>query len=119
MASSTKPILNQSACLVPPGAPSVAEYHPPTWLHPDLETHAIVDYSPSEIVRRHSSAWSGLQVETVQVVSHTPFAYVFPAPCHLLIATQLPERYDRATLVDCLPQSTLRNFSGNMSFAPA
>src|SRR5712671_6303885 len=119
MASSTETILNQSACLVPPGAPSVAEYHPPTWLHPDLETHAIVDYSPSEIVRRHSAEWSGLQVETVQVVRHTPFEYGFRAPCHLLIAAELAERYEGETFVEGLPRSTLRNFTRRLTFVPA
>src|SRR5260370_11978456 len=119
MASSTETILNRSACLVPPGAPSVAEYHPPTWLHPDLETHAIVDYSPSEIVRRHSAEWSGLQVETVQVVRHAPFEYGFRAPCHLLIAAELAERYDGETLVEGLPRSTLRNFTRKLTFVPA
>src|SRR5260221_11916451 len=119
MASSTKPILNQSACLVPPGAPSVAEFPPPTWLHPDLETHAIVDFSPSEIVRRHSAEWSGLQVETVQVVRHTPFEYGFRAPCHLLIAAELAERYDGETFVEGLPRSSLRDFTRKLTFVPA
>src|SRR5882762_10827366 len=119
MAISTETILNQSACLVPPGAPSVAEYHPPTWLHPDLETHAIVDYSPSEIVRRHSAEWSGLQVETVQVVRHTPFEYGFRAPCHLLIAAELGDRHDGETFVEGLPRSTLRDCTQKLTFVPA
>src|SRR5712675_1030175 len=119
MASSTETILNQSACLVPPGAPSVAEYHPPTWLHPDLETHAIVDYSPSEIVRRHSAEWSGLHVETVHVTRHTPFEYGFRARCHLLIAAELADRYDGETFVQGLPRSTLHNFTQKLTFVPA
>src|SRR5258708_39773869 len=119
MDSSAEATLTKSACFGPPAGPRVAEYDPPTWLHPDLETHAIVDYSPSEIVRRHSAEWSGLQVETVQVVRHAPFEYGFRAPCHLLIAAELAERYDGETLVEGLPRSTLRNFTRKLTFVPA
>jgi AraC family transcriptional regulator len=30
----------------------IAEYHPPAWLHRDIEARSIVDFSPPEIVRR-------------------------------------------------------------------
>jgi AraC family transcriptional regulator len=119
MASSAEPTLNQSASLVPPAAHPIAEYHPPAWLHPDLEARSIVDYSPSEIVRRHSAAWSGLQVETVQVMRHKQFEYGFRAPCHLLIAAELAERYDGETFVEGLPRSTLRDFTRKLTFVPA
>jgi AraC family transcriptional regulator len=121
MASSAETTLNQSASLVAPPAHPIAEYHPPAWLHPDLEARSIVDYSPSEIVRRHSAAWSGLQVETVQVMRHRPFEYGFraPCPCHLLIAAELGERYDGETFVEGLPRSTLRDFTRKLTFVPA
>ncbi len=119
MAISAETTLNQSACLVPPATDPIAEYHPPAWLQPDLETRSIVDYSPSEIVRRHSAAWSGMHVETVQVVRHTPFEYGFRAPCHLLIAAELADRYDGETFVEGLPRSTLSNFTRKLTFVPA
>ena len=119
MAISAETTLNQSASLVPPPTHPIAEYRPPIWLHPDPEARSIIDYSPSEIVRRHSAAWSGLQVETVQVVRRTPFEYGFRAPCHLLIAAEFAERYDGETFVEGLPRSTLRNFTRKLTFVPA
>ena len=110
---------DQSASLVPLSAHPIAEFQPPAWLHPDPEARSIVDYSPSEVVRRHSAAWSGLHVETVQVVRHKPFEYSFRAPCHLLIAAELGERIDGETVVEGLPRSTLRNFTRRLTFVPA
>src|SRR5712672_4329331 len=119
MASPAETTLNQSGALAhTPGRP-IVEYHPPAWLHPDLEFRSIVDISPSEIVRRHSAAWSGLHVETVQVMRHTPFEYGFRAPCHLLIAAKLAERHDGETVVEGLPRSTLRDFTHKLTFVPA
>src|ERR1700694_4578360 len=119
MASSAETTLNQSASLLPPPTRPIAEYHPPARLQPDLEARSIVDYSPSEIVRRHSAAWSGLHVETVEVMQHKPFEYGFRAPCHLLIAAELADRYDGETFVEGLPRSTLRNFTRKLTFVPA
>jgi AraC family transcriptional regulator len=119
MASSAETTLNQSASPVLPATHPIAEYQPPIWRNADSEARSIVDYSPSEIVRRHSAAWSGLEVETVQVVRHTPFEYGFRAPCHLLIAAELAERYEGETFVEGLPRSTLRNFTRKLTFVPA
>jgi AraC family transcriptional regulator len=119
MASSAETTLNQSASLVPPPSRPIAEYHPPAWLHPDLEAGSIVDFSPSEIVRRHSAGWLGLHVETVRVTRHVPFEYGFRAPCHLLIAAELAERYDGETFVEGLPRSTMRDFTHKLTFVPA
>jgi AraC family transcriptional regulator len=119
MASSAETTLNQSASLVPFPARQIAEYHPPARLHPDLEAPSIVDFSPSEIVRRQSAAWSGLHVETVQVMRHEQFEYGFQAPRHLLIAAELAERYDGETVVEGLPRSTLRDFTHKLTFVPA
>src|SRR5712664_4245896 len=118
MASSAETTLKQSTSLLPPPARPVAEHHRPAGLHPELEAR-MVDYSPSEIVRRHSAAWSGLIVETVQVTRHTPFEYGFRAPCHLLIAAELAERYDGETFVEGLPRSSLRDFTHKLTFVPA
>ena len=119
MASSAETTSDQSAALAPRPPRPIAEYQPPAWLHPDLESRSIVDFSPSEIVRRHSAAWSGLHVETVQVMRHTPFEYGFRAPCHLLIALELGERLDGETVVEGLPRSTLRDFTHKLTFVPA
>jgi hypothetical protein len=119
MASPAETTLNQSGALAhAPGRP-IVEYHPPAWLSPNLGSHSTVDISPSEIVRRHSAAWSGLHVETVQVMRHTPFEYGFRAPRHLLIALELGERLDGETVVEGLPRSTLRDFTHKLTFVPA
>jgi AraC family transcriptional regulator len=115
MASSAETTSNQSASAAAP----IGKYHPPAWLHQDLEARSIVDFSPSEIVRRHSATWSGLHVETVHVMRHAPFEYGFRAPCHLLIAAELAERYDGESFVEGLPRSTLRNFTHKLTFVPA
>jgi AraC family transcriptional regulator len=115
MASSAETTSDQSVSAAPP----IGKYHPPAWLHQDLEARSIVDFSPSEIVRRHSATWSGLHVETVHVMRRAPFEYGFRAPCHLLIAAELAERYDGETFVEGLPRSTLRNFTHKLTFVPA
>ena len=119
MASPAETTVNQSAALAPHPARPIVEYHPPAWLHRDLESRSLVDISPSEIVSRHSAAWPGLHVETVQVMRHTPFEYSFRAPCHLLLAPELGERYDGETFVEGLPRSTLRDFTRKLTFVPA
>jgi AraC family transcriptional regulator len=119
MASPAESTLNQSAALAPPPAHPPAEYHPPAWLRRDRESRRLVDISPAEIVKRHSAAWSGLQVETVRVLQHTPFEYGFRAPCHLLIAAEVAERYDGESFVEGLARSTLRDFTHKLTFVPA
>src|ERR1700736_5206731 len=119
MAGSAEMTLNESAALAPSPARPIAGSDPLAWLHPAPESRSNVDISPSEIVRRHSAAWPGLHVETVQVLRHKPFEYGFRAPCHLLIAAELGERYDGETLVEGLPRSTLRDFTHKLTFVPA
>jgi AraC family transcriptional regulator len=93
--------------------------HRPAHPIPDLESRSIVDISPSEIIRRNSTSWSGFHVETVQVTQHTPFEYAFRAPCHLLFVPEVGERYDGETFVEGLPRSTLRDFTRKLIFVPA
>jgi AraC family transcriptional regulator len=119
MAGPAETTLNQSVALVPPPARPIAEYHPPAWRHPVSEARSAVDFSPPEIVRRQSAGWPGLHVEAIQVIRHTPFEYGFRAPCHLLIAAELAERYDGETFVEGLPRSTLRDFTHKLTFVPA
>jgi AraC family transcriptional regulator len=115
MARSAPVSMNQFASSMPLSAAP----NPPARLRQDLEVRSIVDYSPAEIVRRHSAAWPGLHVETVQVMQHRPFEYGFRAPYHLLIAAELAERYAGESLVEGLPRSTLRDFTHKLTFVPA
>ncbi|WP_198026529.1 AraC family transcriptional regulator [Bradyrhizobium sp. ARR65] len=83
------------------------------------ELGSVVEFSPSEIVRRQFVSWPGLTVETVQVLKLSSFEYRFRAPCHLLIAAELAERDDGETFVEGLPRSNLRIFTRKLTFVPA
>ncbi|HXN67264.1 MAG TPA: hypothetical protein VN926_06365, partial [Bradyrhizobium sp.] len=96
---------NQSTSLSPPAAP-ISEHRAPAPLQSGVEARSSVDFSPSEIISRHSAALPGVHVETVQAVRRRPFEYGFRAPCHLLIAAELAERYGGETFVEGLPRST-------------
>src|ERR1700732_1989751 len=109
---------NHRASLAPPAAP-FPEYHAPAGLQSVVEARSMVDFSPPGIMSRDSAALPGVHVETVQAVRHRPFEYGFRAPCHLLIATELAERYDGETFVEGLPRSTLRDFTQKLTFVPA
>src|SRR6202047_1502076 len=109
---------NHRASLAPPAAP-FPEYHAPAGLQSGVEARSSVDFSPSEIISRHSAALPGGHVETGQAVRRRPFEYGFRAPCHLLIAAELAERYDGETFVEGLPRSTLRDFTHKLTFVPA
>ena len=61
----------------------------------------------------------GIHVDNVELVRHEPFDYEVKASGHLLIASERAERYDGETLVDGLPRSHLRTWSGKMTFVPA
>src|SRR3982075_1722102 len=119
MASSAETTSDQSASVVPPPTRSIFEYRQSKSPHPDLQAGSIVDISPPRMVRRNSAAWLGLHVETVQIMRHEPFEYGFRAPCHLLIAAELAERYDGESFVEGLPRSTLRDFTQKLTFVPA
>jgi AraC family transcriptional regulator len=106
MASSVETTLKQSPRLLPASAPPIGEYRRGEHSRRNLETTSIVDISPPEIVKRKSSAWSGIIVETVEITRHEPFEYRFRAPYHLLIAAELAERDDGETVLEGLPRST-------------
>jgi AraC family transcriptional regulator len=79
----------------------------------------IIEFSPSDLVRRQLATWQGLRAETVQATRKEPFEYGFRGPCHLLIASEQAERDDGETFLEGLPKSGLRNFSGKLTLVPA
>jgi AraC family transcriptional regulator len=83
---------------------------------PELPT---VDFHPAEIVKHQTAHWRGVQIKTVQLISHEPFEYSFKQPCHLLVAVEQGVRYDGETFVEGLPTSTVRNYSHKLIFVPA
>jgi AraC family transcriptional regulator len=82
-------------------------------------TASAVDFFPTNIAKRQSAKWRGLKVETFEVTHREPFEYKFHGNHHLLIAAEVASREDGETCVDGLPKSTLREFSGKLTFIPA
>src|SRR6267378_5607448 len=117
MASSTEMTLNQSAALPSPARP-IVEYHPPAWLHPDLESRSIVDISPSEIVRRHSSLVGLARGNGPGHAAHAVRIW-FPGSLPSADCFRVGERLDGETVVEGLPRSTLRDFTHKLTFVPA
>ncbi len=78
-----------------------------------------VAFNPPDIARRDTAAWNGIHMDAVEIVRREPYAYGADATCHLLIMAERGERDDGETLVEGLPRSTLRNFSGRLSFVPS
>jgi AraC family transcriptional regulator len=78
-----------------------------------------VDLYPANIAERHSASWRGLHVETVQVTQRERFEYQFHGNHHLLIAAEMASRDDGETIVEGLPRSRQREFSGKLTFVPA
>ncbi|WP_256807747.1 helix-turn-helix domain-containing protein [Bradyrhizobium sp. Bra64] len=93
--------------------------HPPAARDQNPGSRSLVEISPIEVARRRSAAWPGFRAETVEIMRHTTFEYGFQAPCHLLIAAEVAERYDGETFVEGLPRSTLRDFTQKLTFVPA
>jgi AraC family transcriptional regulator len=79
--------------------------------------HFAVD--PPAIARRQRSDWGFVQAEQIEVIRHESFDYEFNGTRHLLIASDRAERYDGETLLDGLPRSNRRAWSGKMTFIPA
>lgn len=83
-----------------------------------------VDFSPAEFcpaenVRHQTAYWRGVQMETIQAISHEPFEYSFKQQRHLLIAIEQGERFDGELLLEGLPTSTVRHCSHKLILVPA
>jgi AraC family transcriptional regulator len=89
---------------------------PPESLGDQMPT---VDFYPAEVVRHQTAHWRGVQVKTVQIISHEQFEYSFKQQRHLLIAIEQGLRYDGETFVEGLPTSTVRHYSQKLILVPA
>ena len=88
-----------------------------TAVTPDSGCHPV-EFRPAGIARRDVTRWNGLRMDEVEIVRREAYEYDAHASCHLLIMAERGERDDGETTVDGLPRSTLRNFSGRLSFVP-
>ena len=77
-----------------------------------------VQVSRSNILRRRAAGWTGIQVETVDVIHSAPFEYRAVSPAHMLILTERGSRSDGETMIEGAAKSTLRDFSPRLSLVP-
>ncbi|HXD46600.1 MAG TPA: AraC family transcriptional regulator [Pseudolabrys sp.] len=91
-----------------PAASPLLSFNPP---HVDIE--------PAAIVARRGCAWPGLHVETVAASGQAPFKCRFHASWHLLMAAERAERSAGESLIEGLPKSSRRTFTGRLTFVPA
>ena len=87
--------------------------------HPVAPAEHRVRFAPPGIIDHKTAVWPGLRAEIVSATQRAPFDYRFKAPYHLLIAAERAERDDGETSLEGLPKSTLRSFSGKLTFVPA
>lgn len=78
-----------------------------------------VTVEPSAIVERRHCGWPGLHVETVTATERTRLDCHYNSSWHLLIAAHRGERIDGESAIEGGPRSSLRNFSGLLTFVPA
>lgn len=77
-----------------------------------------VQFKPSNIAHRVVARWTGLEAEVVEMVRREPYECQHQSSCHLLVMTERAERDDGESLIDGLPRSTRRDYSGRLSFVP-
>jgi hypothetical protein len=65
------------------------------------DSATTVRISPPDIVRRRVTAWGGVRVEVIEVISRDQFEYKFHALHHLLIMSELRATMARRWLMVC------------------
>jgi AraC family transcriptional regulator len=79
----------------------------------------MVDIAPSEAARRRGVTWRGMTAELVKGVAHDRIECRFNAPVHLLAVYHRGLRRAGETFVQGAPRSSLRDFTGKLTFVPA
>jgi AraC family transcriptional regulator len=87
--------------------------------HAPAAGRPTVDVTPSEGVSRRRVSWHGITAELVKAVTHDRIECRFNAPVHLLAVYQRGLRRAGETFVQGAPRSSLRDFSGKLTFVPA
>jgi len=80
--------------------------------------HAV-EIAPSDAVERRTLAWDGMGVEVVEAITHDKLEFRFRAPLHLLVVYEEGILGDGETLIEALPQPTLRDTARKLTFVPA
>ena len=82
-------------------------------------TCSPVEFTPSDIAHHAITRWNGIKMDAIEIVRREPYEYGATSACHLLIMAERGERDDGETEVEGLPTSTLRDYSGRLSFVPS
>jgi AraC family transcriptional regulator len=99
--------------------------HPDDLQFPSSGEHAtaagrpMVDIAPSEAARRRGVTWRGMTAELVEGLVHDRIECRFNAPVHLLAVYDRGSRRAGETSVEGAPRSSLREFTGKLTFVPA
>jgi AraC family transcriptional regulator len=78
-----------------------------------------VDIFPSDAAMRRTAAWRGMSVELVHTIRHERTEIRYRGPRHLLIVHEQGARLEGETLLDGVPQSSLRDVKRKLTFVPA
>jgi AraC family transcriptional regulator len=76
-------------------------------------------FSPSNMVRRRASVWTGIFAETFEITRLVPFEFATTSPFPRLIVSERGERFDGETFIEGMPKSTLRDYSRRLCLVPA
>jgi AraC family transcriptional regulator len=87
--------------------------------HAPAPGRPMVDIRPSEAASRQRVSWRGMTAELVTAVTHDRIECRFNAPQHLLAVYERGLRHEGETFVQGAPPSSLRDFSGKLTFVPA
>ena len=102
-----------------PVANAVAAHVPVPAIAPPCDGCPPVRFTPSDIAQRDVTRWTGIDAEVISLVRREPYEFQLQSSCHLLVMAERAERDDGETQVEGLPASTLRKYSGMLSFVPS
>ena len=71
------------------------------------------------LVGRQAVDWRGMSGEVVRLVRQERFESSYCGPYHMLVAYERAARHEGESLVEGLPRSSVRDFSGKLTFVPA
>lgn len=80
---------------------------------------AVVEISPSDIVKRRATTSIGMTAEIIETTRPERMETRFRAPVHLLGVHLRGMRHSGATFIEGLPASTLKDFRRKLIFVPA
>jgi AraC family transcriptional regulator len=71
------------------------------------------------IERRYTASWTGIQVETIDVIRNVPYEFHAVSPSHMLALAERGSRWDGETMIGDVAKSTRRDISLQLLLVPA